>query len=202
MNFPTSHFKQEDLECHADRFKIPSKFFNADHSPQVRSAMIFTEEEQRYIQQELTNQAMKETYEVYYNLTSFDAYFLVPRWPLTLVMELLNMRRSQASALKRICNTMNNIGIEEYNKRVAAILQEKEATPEYMPTNIPIKRDTSDLNAKLAQMRKYLNPKQCLKMPKDIGALIHEVPEYMVKRAWVGSQFTTQYKKMKAFYAV
>ncbi|MDE6039949.1 MAG: hypothetical protein K2F99_00080 [Muribaculaceae bacterium] len=200
--FPTSYFSEETLRGCADRFTIPNRFYNADTAPMIRSGAVLTADERRYIQQELTYARMAEIWELYYKLTSFDINFLIPRLPITVVMQICDLNKADASALKRAGNTLRDIPTEEYNARVqACIAAQVNKVSEGNTYNFAQpKPDNTEHMTNLGKMRRFLNAKQVLKMPKDIGCHIHTVPEYLVKRAWTGPQFNTAYKKAKAFY--
>lgn len=200
--FPTSYFSEETLRGCADRFTIPNRFYSAETSPMIRSGAVLTVDERRYIQQELTNARMAEIWDLYYKLTSFDINFLIPRLPLTVVMQILNLNKADASALKRAGNTLRDIPVEEYNRRVQENIASSvtKAAEGNAFSFAPPKQDNTEHMANLAKIKRYLNAKQILKMPASLGQYIHTIPEYLIKRAWTGPQFNTAYKKAKAFY--
>ena len=215
--FPKSSFSMEVLEENAGKFDIPRMFKYVDRCPAIRNPAILTEDERKYVEQGIVRHRMDTIEELYTKkLTPFDAYFLVPRWPITVVMQTLELNKEMASVLKRLCNTMRDISPEEYNRRVLAKVQDDvinvtknnrikfngdgKVTVEQLIscTTIELKPDYSHYNDIIARCKKYLTAKTIGKMPPDLGKEFVKVPEFLVKRAWQGPQFNTCYKKAVA----
>lgn len=204
MMFPSSHFTQAKLEEYAGRFVIPDRYFNPEYAPITRSAAVLNHDELRYVQQELTNAQLELVMEMYYKLTTFDTTFLIPRVPINVAMGLLEMNKSLTSSMKRLCNTMRDMDVEEYNRRVTMKMKDdmsRAFADNTFTFNHPTpKQDMTVYAEKIGKIKRYLNAKNCLKIPKELGYIIREVPKYMVKRVWSGPRFETMYLKMLGKY--
>lgn len=201
MKFPDSHFPVEMLEEHANRFVIPDRYFNPEYRPMFRTPMVLNVDEVRYIQQELTNAQINDVVNEYYQLSAFDRNFLIPRLPIGTVMKLLKCNKSIASAMKRLCNTLRDIDIDEFNRRIDKLLADQIEKTSIDDSKLPPpKKDFSIYNEKLGKIKRYMNAKQCMKIPKNLGSTLHDIPKFLVKRVWTGPRFETMYTKMLSAY--
>lgn len=200
-SFPESIFDTETLNRVASRFTISDAYYNNDKP--VRTPDILTNEEVSNIRCELTDFELESVFQYYKKMKPLDAYILGPRLPLDVLAEISDMTTSSAVALKRLCNYMRDLSDDDYEQRLSVLKEKQHQTVESHCKNVVYEPETktpSDVNNDISSVKPYLTPKLVTTMPDEIAKVFINLPMYLVKRNWHGSQFNTPYNKAIIYY--
>jgi len=203
-SFPPSIFDTETLNRVASRFTISDAYYNNDKS--IRTPDILTASEISNIRCELTDSEFNEIIQFYKKMTPLDAYILGPRLPLEVLADITEMPTSKAVALKRLCNYMRDLPCEDYDNRVKELEDRLESEKEEQSeVEEEIKQQGANKSPsmyvnELQKVKPYLNQKSIMSMPDDVARLFLEMPMYLIKRNYNGTQFNKPYAKAMEYY--
>ena len=207
-DFPPSTFPKELLNEVAGRFDFSSAYYNGDLP--ARDPRYLTEEEIRNIRGNTTNAELESLFDYYRTLTPMDAFVLGPRLPTEALQRITGFSRPKTATLKRLCNVMRDIPDDEYQQRIEA---EELAVAQLAADEVAKKAEkrAADKEAKaklkeeqakqLSLVMPYLNQSDMLDMKKleEVQAFL-ALPMGVVKRAWQGTNFKSDYTEAKRFY--
>lgn len=192
--YPESMFSTNELNQYARSFIIDDVYFNG--GIQKRSTSILTSDDIDVIAQYMSKSCYPTVEEYYQRMTVFDARLLAIWMPSEKLMKLTGLPWDEARGLKRLCNFLNKMDEDEYNRRFKE--RNKDLTQE-----VEVKSDVEeskpytrqDMKSVLDNVKAYLNQQRLDKIPAELIPDFMSLPKHVVKAAYTGKQFYDNYEK-------
>ena len=202
-DFPMSIFTTEELHRVAGRFDIDSRYYEGDNQFQKRNPDVLTQHEINNMRGEMTLFQFNGILEFYKKLYPFDAFLLGPRLPTIVLKNLLENRvhytTQQVIVLKKVCTYLQALDETVYQNRLKKLMEgpvkETKTEPEVDP-----KIQEEKYRGYIEDLKKYLTPSNIHKIPPRLQKEFLELPSYMVKRAYTGKAFHSNYTKAYDYY--